>query len=232
MERTSVINGSSRLLVVAPHGFDDENTAELTEMIARQLGASAVINRGWRRSRDVDPFHDLANCNNIRHLLEDVVREEFLVPIRRSVARIKMKHEENALMVVIHGCKDDTRKEAGDELLDIVLGYGAGHPPSHSCRVKTKNRIAYCLQQEGFGVFEGAAGGLYAGKSKNNLNQFFVRWMPDKKVESIQMEIVHDMRSDQQMVEMTAEGIVSALDAFLLMDQENEDVDGVEIGRV
>lgn len=220
------------MLLVAPHGADDENTAELAELAARHLGASAVINRGWRRSKEVDALRDLANCNDVRHLLKDVVREEFLIPIRRSVARIKRRHEKNALVVVIHGCKDLVRSEAEDDLLDIVLGHGAGNPPRHSCRPKTRDRIAYCLQQEGFGVFEGAAGGKYAGKSKNNLNQFFVRWMPDKRVESIQMEIVRDMRSDMEMVEMTAEGLVSALDAFLLLEEEETEVQGLEIGSI
>lgn len=232
MERTSVIQGTNRILLVAPHGADDTNTAELTELVAKHLGAFAVINRGWRRSKTVDAINDLANCNDVRHLHEDVVREEFLIPIRRSIARIGRKHRKNALMIVVHGCKDQVKDSSGDEMLDMIVGYGAGNPPSHSCSMKTKNALVYCLQQEGFGVFEGAAGGLYAGRAKNNLNQLFVRWTPDIKVESLQLEIVHELRNDLDMVEMTAEGLISALDSFLLVQEDDIEIEPFEVGRI
>lgn len=231
MERTSVIQGSNPVLLVAPHGFDDDNTAEITEMVARNFGAFAVINRGWRRSSHVDQFRDLANCNDVRHLHEDVVKEEFLLPILRCTARIKKSYEGRAYVFIIHGCKDYVRQASDDELLDIVVGYGLGNPPFHSCRTRTKNAFIRCLQDEGFGVCEGAPGGLYAGRAKNNLNQFFVRWMPDTKVESMQLEIVQELRIDRDMLHLTAEGLVTALDAFMLVDDSDE-VEDVSVGRV
>lgn len=231
MERTSIIQGSNPVLLVAPHGPDDENTAELTEMVARQFGAFAVINRGWVRSASVDQINDLADCNDVRHLQQDVVREEFLVPILRSVARIKRKYEGRALMVVIHGCKDQIRKNTEDELLDIVIGYGAGSPPSYSCKLHTKDALIRCLQEQGFGVYEGAPGGRYAGKTKKNLNQLFVRWNPDKHVESVQLEVVHELRADHGMTELTAEGIMAALDAYMLLDESDEIVDP-KVGKI
>ena len=231
MERTSFIQGTTPVLLIAPHGADDDNTAELTELVARNLGAFAVINRGWRRSRTVDPFSDLANCNDIRHLHEDVVREEFLLPVMRGVARIKARYEGKAFVLIMHGCKDQIRSSSEDEILDIVVGYGAGSPPSYSCKMRTKNALIRCLQNEGFGVCEGAPGGKYAGKSKNNLNQFFVRWHPDKMVESAQIEIVNELRSDSEMIDLTADGIVSALDAFMLLEDSDE-VEDPGVGRV
>jgi hypothetical protein len=208
--------------LVAPHGADDENTAEMAEILAHDFGAYAVINRGWRKSNRVDQFADLANCNNIKHLHEDVVREEFLNPILRSVAQIKRNYGGKATILILHGCNDMVRQIAENELLDMVVGYGAGNPPSHSCRLRTKNAFVHYLQQEGFGVCEGAAGGKYAGRAKNNLNQFFVRWMPDRNVESIQLEIVRELRSDKDMVELTVSGLVSALDSLMLLDDSQE----------
>lgn len=231
MERTSVIQGTSPVLLVAPHGPDDENTADLTEMVARHLGAYAVINRGWRRSSRVDQFRDFANCNDVRHLHEDVVREEFLHPILRCVTRIKKKYEGRALVLTIHGCKDHVRNASEDELLDIIVGYGAGNPPFYSCKTRTKNGMIKCLQDEGFGVYEGAAGGMYAGRAKNNLNQLFVRWVPDNAVESLQIEIVRELREDWHMLELTADGLVAALDAFMLMD-ESDSVEEIQVGRI
>lgn len=219
------------VLLVAPHGADDENTAELTEDVAKQFGAFAVINRGWQRSKAVDPFKDMANCNDIRHIMEDVVREEFFMPIMRGVAKIKRKYEEKALVVVIHGCKDQVRATSEDEILDIIVGYGAGHPPSYSCKMRTKNALIHCLQNEGFGVYEGAPGGRYAGKSKNNLNQLFVRWYPETMVESVQLEIVKELRSDREMITLTADGLMSALDSFVLLE-ESDEIKDPEVGKI
>lgn len=231
MERTSIIEGHNPVLIVAPHGADDVNTAEMAEMLAHDFGAYAVINWGWRKSSKVDQMADMANCNNIRHLHEDVVREEFLNPILRSVARIKKKYDERVIMLVLHGCNDMVRQIAENELLDMVVGYGSGNPPSHSCRLRTKNAFVRYLQQEGFGVCEGAAGGKYAGRARNNLNQFFVRWLPDKKVESIQLEVVHELRCDKEMVELTVSGLVSALDALMLLDDSHE-IEPPDVSRI
>lgn len=231
MERTSVIQGTTPVLLIAPHGPDDENTAEITEAVARNFGAFAVINRGWQRSSKVDQFRDLANCNDLRHLHQDVVREEFLNPILRSVARIKKRYEGKAFIFIIHGCRDHVRESSEDELLDIILGCGAGNPPFYSCRTRTKNAFIKCLQDEGFGVYEGAPGGMYAGKSKNNLNQLFVRWSPDKDIESMQIEIVKELRLDEDMLELTAEGLVAALDSFMLIDESRE-IEQVKVKRI
>lgn len=230
MERTSVIKGTTPILLVAPHGPDDQNTALLTEMVAKDFGAYAVINRGWMRSSGVDQFKDLANCNNVRHLHEDVVREEFLLPILRCRAEIINKYADKMFMFVIHGCKDNIIKNPEGEILDMIVGYGAGTPPSYSCKLKSKNLFIKCLQEEGFGVYEGAAGGMYAGKSKNNLNQLFVKWRPDHEVESMQLEIVHELRMDKSMTELTADGIMAALDAFMLKD--STDVEDPKVGQI
>jgi len=200
-------------------------------MLANDFGAYAVINWGWRRSNKVDQMTDLANCNNIRHLHEDVVREEFLNPLLRSVARIKKRYDERVMMIILHGCNDMVRQIADNELLDMVVGYGAGNPPSHSCRMRTKNAFIQYLQQEGFGVCEGAAGGKYAGRARNNLNQFFVRWMPDKRVESIQLEVVRELRSDKEMVELTVSGLVSALDSLMLLN-DSQDIEPPNVTKI
>jgi N-formylglutamate amidohydrolase len=223
MERTSIIEGSAPIIIVAPHGGDNENVAFAAETLAKDFGAFAVINRGWKTSFNVDPILDLANCNNLRHLHEDVVREEFLNPIMRSVARIKRRHEGRVLMIVMKSCRDEVRTEAGDEILDMIVGYGSGNPPYHSCRVKTKNKFVRCLKNEGFEVFEGAAGGRHAGKSKNNLNQLFVRWYPDENVESLQLEIVRELVLDQDMAMMTVDGLLCAMESFMDSDGSSEE---------
>lgn len=104
MERVSVIRGKAPVIVVAPHGFeqDDQNTALIAESIANEINCYAVINRGWERCLDIDVLNDKADCNNVYHCKEDVVREEFLEPIVRFKSRILYSHDE-AFLIFIHG---------------------------------------------------------------------------------------------------------------------------------
>lgn len=218
MERIVLVEGDSPVLIVAPHGPDDRNTDIIAEKIAIEFGAFAVINKGWRRSSKVDFANDLANCNDVRHIHSDVVKEEFLEPILRFKSRIRKKYDEKIFVLLIHGCSDDVRKVANNHDLDIILGYGEGNPPSYSCSEKFMNAFAHHLVNEGFGVYRGAAGGKYAGKAKNNLNQLFKRWYPDDFVESIQMEIVRDIRCNPDFIDLTISGIISAVDSMSVFD--------------
>lgn len=218
MERVSVIEGDTPVLILAPHGPDDTNTDYLAECVAEEFGAFAVINRGFRRSPHVDYDRDLANCNNIDHLHSEVVYEEFLNPIFRAVAKIKKKYDENVFVLILHGCSDGVRKIAKDPDLDLVLGYGDGNPPSYTCRARMKNAFAYHLQKENFGVYEGKAGGKYSGRSRNNLNQLFFQWYPTPKINSLQIEIVKELRTDEEMIEITKMGLVAAIDNLMLFD--------------
>lgn len=217
MERTSIIEGETPVLLVAPHGFDDTNTDRLAEVVAKEFGAYAVINRGWKRSLHTDYWKDLANCNDIRHLHTDVVREEFLDPIMRCVAKIKRKYAEKAFVLILHGCSDKVRDMAGDPSLDMIVGFGSGYPPSYTCETRLKNAFVYHLKGESFGVYEGKPKGNYSGRSKNNLNQLFTQWYPDEMVNSLQLEIVQELRADD-LLDVTIDGLISAIDSLMLFD--------------
>lgn len=230
MERVSLVHGENPILIVVPHGAEHENLAKAGEMLAHDLGGFAVINRGWRRSQRVNHAEDLANCNDVRHLHEDVVREEFLNPVLRMVARIKRNYSESVLMFVLLPCGEDAKRSADGEMLDLVVGYGAGNPPSYSCGARTKNALIHFLQEEGFGVYEGDAGSRYSGKAKNSLNQLFVR-SQETDVESVQLAVVGDMISDDPMIAMTVEGLVSAVDSFRSLE-DDQDTPVPEVGRI
>lgn len=231
MERVGIIQGEVPILIVVPHGGDNWGIMRLGEVLAHDLGAYAVINKGWRQSRNVDSYSDLADCNDIRHLYEDVVRDEFLNPLLRAIARMKKKFSERILVFILRDCDGDTRGDPNDELLDIVVGYGLGNPPAHSCKLRTKNILVHNLQGEGFGVYEAGPGNKYAGKAKKNLNQFFVRWQPEEKVETMQMAFATDLVCDNPMIEMTAEGILSAIES-LRLTKDDEDVPSPEVKRI
>lgn len=215
MERVSIIRGDLPILVIAPHGHDDSNTDYLAEQIAKELNCYAVINRGWMRAPEVDYWNDLANCNDVRHCHEDVVKEEFLDPILRFANRIEKDYGFGAVFN-IHGMSNEVKKIAKN--LDIVVGYGAGKPPSYSCDPRLKDAFIYLLEESGLGAYEGAGGGQYAGRAKNNLNQLFRRWYPQQRIQSLQVEIVGELRADLEVSKVTAQVLAECMNDFLDYD--------------
>jgi len=231
MERVRIHEGDTPVLLIAPHGPDDKNTDYIVESVAKEFGAFAVINKGWRKSSEVDFMRDFANCNDVRHLHSDVVKEEMLHPILRFTSRINKKYGEKALVLIIHGCSDSVRQKADDEYLDIIVGNGAGSPPSYSCRKRLKNAFVYHLINEGFGVYQGKSGGKYSGRSKNNLNQLFSVWYPQYEANSLQLELVKELRSEEELLQITIDGLVSAIDAVMLFD-DTTDLDPGELNQI
>jgi hypothetical protein len=212
-ERVSIIEGKQPILLVAPHGFngDDENTALLAEEIAYLTNAYVVVNKGWERDEKVDYLKDKADCNNILHCHEDVVREEFLDPILRFRNRILRKHP-IVHMYMLHGMSNRHRKICHDPTLDMVIGFGAGTPNSYTCDLWRKNCFIHLLENDaGFTVYEGKPGGQMSGWSKNNMNQLFRKWYDDPQVQSMQIEIIHELRADREMTQLTAEYLASAM---------------------
>jgi len=221
MERVSLIEGDSPFVLVCPHGPDDKGTARITELIANEIDGTAIINRGWEKSSTLDYWKDKADCNNIRHLNEeDVLKQEFLAPIVNNVSRIK-KEWDFAYIFILHGVGDYVRKLSNDPQLDIILGFGAGNPPSYSCDIRFKDAFAYQLSQMHLHVFEGKPKGRFSGRSRYNLNQLYRYWIPDTKVQSIQVEIIRELR-DPEIVEVTAEALSECIDVLLEMDDSWE----------
>jgi hypothetical protein len=215
MERVSIISGKLPIIIVSPHGFngDDENTSLIAEHIAHGINAYAVINRGFERSDIIDVINDKADCNNVSHCHEDVVKEEFLEPIVRYKNKILQKHP-SAYIYYIHGMSDKHRKVVKDEM-DVVIGFGAGSPNSFTCAIWQKNYLCHLLNKYGMNTYEGSKGGPMSGWSRNNMNQLFRKWYPDKRVDSMQLEITHKMRCTPSEATTTAEYISMAIETML-----------------
>lgn len=206
MERVSIINGKSPILILAPHGYekDDYNTALIAETIANYIDAYAVINRGFERADVVDVIKDKADCNNVQHCHEDVVKEEFLDPIIRYKNKILQTYK-NVYMFLIHGMSDKHRTIAKNPNLDIVVGYGAGSPSSYSCELWRKDAFIDSLRNCGIVAYQGQKGGPMSGWSRNNMNQLFRKWYPDNQVQSMQLEIVYDYRKEEDSARLIGE---------------------------
>jgi hypothetical protein len=216
MERVSVREGDEAVIVLAPHGVDDDMTAYIAETLADNLDCYAVINRGWERAATVDFLNDKANCNNIEHLHEDVVREEFLEPIQDFLAKLRRQSYYGVYIFTIHGFSVPNSRP------DIVLGWGNGVKPHPSCDEWRKTALGYFLAARGFEVYEGI--GNYAGWSKKNLNQLFKLWYPDAYVQSMQLEIARPWRETQSIAEDFTKELTHSIE--LLLDQGDVPLSG------
>lgn len=218
MERVSIIEGIHPVILVAPHGaaMDDFNTDIITESAAEALNCYAVINRGWERAGQFDYFKDKANCNDVRHCHEDVVKDEFLDPIIRFKNRIRKKHN-HVYVFTIHGVGEDIKTKANDDDIDMVIGYGAGTPASHTCKLWMKNFFIYLMRQVDIKAYSGKAGGQYAGWTKNNLNQLFCKWPNyiDDNIYSMQLEFIRTLRDTKTDAEFTGNILAAVLEDFL-----------------
>ena len=208
--RVDIIEGNIPALIVAPHGCekDDANTDLIAEHIATSIDAYAVINRGWEKSDRVDCFKDKANCNNVKHCHEDVVKDEFLLPIMRYIVQI-LRFSPYAYIFYIHGITNDIKKQFPD--LQIILGCGRGKiQSSESCDDCRKDAFVTFLNNKNVKAYEGVDG-KYAGKDKNNLNQLYRQWYPNSSVHSMQLEIVRSNRTPKGIAKMMATNISRAM---------------------
>lgn len=208
MERVSIIPGKLPILVIAPHGFDenDERTAIMVEYMANTFGFYAVINRGWERSDTVDYMLDKADCNDVNHCHEDVVREEFLEPIIRYKERILQKSP-IAQVFYLHGMHNRHRVISGDPQLDLVIGFGAGSPNSFTCDIWRKDLFVHLLDNAGMQTYEGSKGGPMSGWARGNMNQLFRKWYPQQEVQSMQIEVIYALRDSTDIALITADFI-------------------------
>lgn len=202
MERVRIMQGKAPIIIVAPHGINDERTAIVAEKIAKETKAFAVLNLGWEKSEKVDFMKDYADCNNVAHCHEDVVKEEFLDPIIRFKNKI-IKSGVNPYIFYIHGMSNRHRILANDPRMDLVIGYGVGIPNSITFDLWKKNFFIDKLENLGFTTYEASQGSSMSGWSKNNMNQLFRKWYFDTRINSIQIEIIHEIRESNRIAERT-----------------------------
>lgn len=214
MERVSVIQGKLPVLILAPHGYkgDDVNTDIIARKVAKKLNSYAVINNGWERSETVDIWKDKANCNNVSHCHEDVVKEEFLDPIMKIKSKI-LNYSGIMHIFIIHGMS--SKHVQKNKNVDIVVGYGSGSPDSLSCNIWRKNCIIHELETQGLNVYEANKNGIFSGWAKNNMNQLFRKWYHDESVQSFQLEIIDGLRDSDEICDMLGDCIKKAIENYL-----------------
>jgi hypothetical protein len=192
-ERVTLREGRNPIIFIAPHGYahDDSNTGRICLEAAKFAKAFAVVNNGWERSEDVDAIAGKANCNNLYHLKQDVVCEEFFEPILRFQARCTKKFG-YATLYFIHGV--GAENSARIDEMDVILGFGNGRPPSFTMDESDRETMAMLFNDIGLFPYVGMAGGKYSGWARPNLNQYFRKWALDEDVNSVQVEVSHKHR--------------------------------------
>jgi hypothetical protein len=232
-ERVSVIPGQGNVLLVVPHGSDDSWTSVIAEGCVAEMNCHAVINRGFERADHVDALNDKADCNKVSHVTEDVVYEEFLQPIKQIKERIVNRIVRSALqqgtipslptipsralIFYIHGAGDIVHKKAGEQVSIIVGNGGDFVNSSLTCEMWRRDLFIYLTDAEIGHLGKAYAAdprGNYAGRSNDNMNQFFRQHEPDKFVETMQLEIPHHLRvhrSDADKMGMILGRVISKL---------------------
>lgn len=213
-ERVSIVESrkvQKPILFIAPHGFDDEFTDVIAETAANSTNSFGVFNRSWERAEKVDYLKDKANCNNVLHLQEDVVREEFLDPIIRFQNRILNNHEK-MYVFILHGMGDENRNYVPD--VDVVIGYGAGQPHSHTCKHWMKNLLTHLFGELDLTAYQAKTGSKFSGWSKNNLNQYWRKHEVDTSVHSFQIQIIKSQRRNKAQSQLFGEILATIVDSF------------------
>lgn len=229
MERVSIIEGKEPVIFVAPHGADDTNTGLIAETAAEELKAYAVINRGFKRSKTFDYSKEHADCNNITHCHEDVVKDEFLDPILRFNKRIKKKYT-SALILTIHGVGNKILSKTPD--VGYILGFGKGRPPRYTCLPWMKDWLVHFLNQTTEIAYEAKAGSPYAGWGENNLNQLFRHWYSDNSTFSIQIEIIRRLRATRGTASLTGTYLALCVEELLEKDGTSKLPSEFEIKKI
>lgn len=230
MERVSIIEGKEPVILIAPHGADDINTSVIVETAAEELKAYAVINRGFKRSKTFDYSKELADCNNIVHCHEDVVKDEFLDPILRFNKRIKKKYN-SSLILTIHGVGNKIQQKVPN--VGYILGFGKGKPSKYTCLMWMKDWLIYYLNQTTEEIAcEARAGSPYAGWNENNLNQLFQHWYYSSSTFSIQIEIIRKLRATKASAVLTGCFLALCVEELLKKDGDSKLPDDFEVKKI
>jgi hypothetical protein len=213
MSRINYKFANSPIVFVAPHGHpaDDLNTDLIAIAAADSVNGNFIVNTGFKRGKDPSPSKDVADCNNRLHCKNAEVENEFLIPYVK-ICRRALKYFGKCFVIWVHGVGNDIRKlNVQTTNLDMIVGYGLGKPDSLTCYEGIINKFLYEIRSEKLNCFVGSAGGKYSGFDHKNMNQYWRKYILEDKIQSFQLEIIKDLRSDRVISELTADCIADAV---------------------
>lgn len=216
--RVSCILGKAPVLFVCPYGQEESHTGTVAETAARCLGGNAVVNYGFLRADSVDVANDRADCNRVDHVRQDVVREEFLRPVQRTVSRLCDKFEGAAAcahVFVVRGCHDAPVSVGAR--VDVILGYGLGAKKhSLTCYDWRKSLFVDLWRHHNGGhCYVGRGDGPFAGRDANTLNQYYRKHSLQYSVQSMQLTFPGCLRSSSVAALSTGNQLALVVEDYL-----------------
>ena len=112
------------------------------------------------------------------------------------------------------------RENINEPRLDFIIGYGEGYPNSHTCDLKFKNQLITALNLGGTLTYGGKANGVYAARSKHNLNQYYRLQNFDPDVQSMQIKIIYELRENEIIATQVAEYLANIIEEIVYMPDE------------
>ena len=222
------ISGDKKVLLIAPHGYndenDDENTGELTRRVAKQIGCYAVINEIYRKPKQNEKpnkKNKIINLNNITQV-EKHLKKDFLDALMSYKDQITEQHG-NALVLWIHGAENlNVINNVPDEAdfkpedVKVLVGFGQKTDDNRfTAKKETVDNLIKLLTDNDLTAIlanPDKDSKKYCGWDKNNMNQLFRSdKYSDGKVQSIQLEFRKDGCRDDESVEQTAKALAEAI---------------------
>jgi len=255
-----IIRGSTDILLIAPHACirdgepkDDENTGPITELVARQIGCSAIINthyhkpnkkkyrKGYKPKSDEYPYgFEYGNLNL------NVIADAEQIPGYLGAIRSVVDAPGKTTVIWIHGADDKKAKARAKKFkypfptdeIHAFIGYGQGDEPitkaegsRETANLATVERFRDALISNGMNaVRTDDNADNYRGRSEAGMNQWFRNQeYPLEKVESIQLEIRKGgFRDLHHNIEKTAGILIEALSQDILFPDIQDETEADE----
>lgn len=240
-----IITGANNVILVAPHGHmssnykDDEQTAELTRQIQKQLNCYAIINEVYRKNRKGEPKFDeerkICNLNHIDYYEDKPLYGAFVGRIKQFKEEIIMRGETPNILH-IHGASSEEFENACEEAnpknpqaVSILIGTGRDNSPKKikenlTAPTETVESLIVYFAEEQITAHSTTHPG-YTAKEHHNLNQLFRKRYSDDNVLSFQLEIrKKNFRDTEDNVKATADNLALAINELTSVDiQLSED---------
>jgi len=221
-ERVTIINGNNPIILVCPHGPDDTNTSIITKVCAKEVDCSAIINNGWKRTKNINESSGRANCNSATQVLNSrnsVLFSEYGAPLLRMVADSLVSNS-NSMVFHIHGVGDHISINQPFPI-GFVMGFGQSKKkPSHTCPLWLKNSFAEYVNYDvhrGYAAAQGRKGGNYCARRKDNMAQHLKLTYENSNytLHNLQLEINYELREDKSIAEETGKYLAGFLKMVL-----------------
>jgi hypothetical protein len=214
-KQVKIIEGSTDLLIIAPHGVrgkmvrkDDINTDFLADAVAEELGCSAIINDSIKRSE--------CDYNRISKATKD---KRFISGIRKV-----LDADGSTLLVWIHGLKEKSElsEKALMKVAELDCLIGCGQPANLSTREEAATDLETLLQKHGIRAYKTRKRAKnFRGADPDNMNQWFRQqkeYNDLSRVQSVQLEFSMQLRQVES-IQNTARAISKVLSSFLRLPQ-------------